>query len=85
MSLLRQVLSASWAGQGRDCPRRGCSGRHVVQTSRRSAHPEHVEPVMLPTIEDKLWSTTSQGDSVGRWHCTKCATHGRIRRHEVKR
>lgn len=84
MTLLRSVLSASWAGQGRDCPRRGCSGHHVVQTSRRSAHPGHLAPVMLPTIDDQLWSSTSQGDTVGQWHCTKCATRGIIKRHEVK-
>jgi|13_taG_2_1085334.scaffolds.fasta_scaffold08711_4 hypothetical protein len=84
MTLLRQFLAPRWAGQGRDCPRRGCSGQHEVETTRRSAQPGHRRPVMLPTIEDVLWSSTSQGDTVAQWTCTKCATRGNIKRHEVK-
>ena len=84
MSLIHRVLSSSWTGQGRDCPRRGCDGRHVVQTTRRSAHPAHRAPVRLPSLDDVLWSSTSQGDTVGQWCCTKCATHGMIKRSEVK-
>ena len=84
MTILRSVLSSSWAGQGRDCPQIGRASCNVVQTSRRSAHPGHLAPVMLPTIDDQLWSSTSQGDTVGQWTCTNCATRGIIKRHEVK-
>ena len=84
MSLLRQVLATPWKGQGRDCPRRGCPGHHVAETTRRSAQPGHRAPVKLPTIDDHLWLSTSRGDTVGQWTCTNCATRGIIKRYEVK-
>ncbi len=82
--MLAKALSPKWTREGRDCPRRGCQGQTVAVTVIRSAHPAHTDPVNLPSIADCLWFSTSTGDTVGAWRCTKCTIRGMIKRHEVK-
>lgn len=78
-----------WIGEGRDCARRLCMGQTHQVRVQPSAEADR-RPLRLPSIADVVDTRAvegkgmTDGDSVGRWACSKCSRKGWIYWRDVR-